>query len=344
MRPRIFAVLFLFALGAMTGPLSAAQLDILDIPGTTLIGNPLGDPTERRVAVYKPDGVKDRVRLPLVLYLPGWGDSSEVAIAQGKNAWFNVVINKLAGTTPVRIAVVNCRSRYGGSQYLNSTATGRYADYVADEILPALLARYAAPKENPATIIAGHSSGGYGALLLAITHHEKFAAVVALSPDADFAITHKARLEDTNVQAVTRAELDAAMAPPGQAQMPASATAQLIMGLCANYAPTAGQPGHFEWLYDDSGQWRADAWQRWLDLDPLVIVRGRQDAFAPTQRIYLDGPRHDEFGANVGTHKVYNVLKTRSSPTHFEEPPGSHAEQLPERLAQGLAWVLQARK
>jgi len=341
---RVVRIIFLAVLSALTLPLLAAQLEIVDIPGATLIDNPLGDPVERRVAVYKPDRVKDSKRLPLVIYLPGWGDSSEIAIAQGQNAWFNTVVDQLAARTPVRIAVVNCRSRYGGSQYLNSSATGRYADYITDEILPVLLFRYAVANDGPSTIIAGHSSGGYGALMFAINDHKKFAAVVALSPDSDFAITHKTRLEAANIQSVTRAELDTAMAPPGNAHMPADASAQLAMGLCANYSPTAGQPGHFDWLYDEAGQWRADTWQRWLALDPLLIVRQKEDAFSPSQRIYLDGAKHDEFGANVGAHKIYNILKLRSSPTHFEEPPGLHAEHLPERLAQGLAWVLHPQK
>ena len=30
---------------------------------------------------------------------------------------------------------------------------------------------------------------------------------------------------------------------------------------------------------------RADAWQRWLDLDPLTLVRSNAKAFAPAQRI-----------------------------------------------------------
>ena len=54
------------------------------------------------------------------------------------------------------LAVVDGRSRFGGSQFLNSTATGRYADYVAEEIVPALRARYAVVKGGRAAcVIAG---------------------------------------------------------------------------------------------------------------------------------------------------------------------------------------------
>ncbi len=307
---------------------NAAQLEVFTITSTKLRGNPLGDPVTRRVAIFKPDGVKERA---LVVYLPGWGGSSEDAIAQGAGGWFGQVVDRLAAKgMAFRIAVVDGRSRYGGSQFLNSSATGDYADYVSEEIVPALF------KAGEKTcIIAGHSSGGYGALMLAISHHEKFPAVVALSPDSNFEITHKPLVEDPSVRAVTRAELDAAMAPAKPANIPAS----LILGLCANYAPIAEKPGRFEWLYDDRGKWRAEAWARWIALDPLTVVRKNPDAFAKTQRVYLDGAEHDEFGANIGARKIHDVIREKVPRSTFYESPGHHSDRLVERLIRGLTVV-----
>ena len=334
MKTRAFAFT-IAALLAAACKVAAARLEVIEITSAKLRANPLGDPATRRLAVFKPDEAKDDTRIPLVVYLPGWGGSSEDAIAQGAGAWFGQVVDQLAARgLPVRIAVVDGRSRYGGSQFLNSAATGDYADYVADEIVPALT------KGGAATcIIAGHSSGAYGALLLAISHHEKFTAVVALSPDSDFDTTHKPLVGQPSVRAVTPAELDAAMSPAKTARLPADGSARLIMGLCANYAPTTGQPGRFDWLYDAAGHWRAETWQRWLALDPLTLVRQNPAAFAATQRIYLDGAEHDEFGANIGAAKIHAVLRTRKSPVTFHESPGHHSEHLVERLVRGLAWV-----
>ena len=325
---------------AAAGPLSAAQLDVMDIPGTTLKDNPLGDPPARHLAVFKPNNTKDDALLPLVIYLPGWGSSAEDAIADGAGAWFGKVVDQLAASMPVRIAVVDGRSRYGGSQFLNSTATGRYADYISEEILPALMARYTSPSSGTSPIIAGHSSGGYGALLLAIRQHEKFNGVVALSPDSNFDVTHRPIVDQPAVKAVTRADLDAAMGPAASVRLPRDGGARLVIGLCANYAPVEDKPGRFEWLYDDKGQWRADVWKRWIDLDPLIIVRRNDEAFVAAQRVYLDGAEQDEFGANIGARKIFNELKNRSSAVRFYQPPGHHGENLPDRLARGLVFVL----
>ncbi len=324
------------AIVAVLGHAVAAQLDIMDIAGEKLRGNPLGDPVARRVAVFAPKDLAKDVPLPLVIFLPGWGGSSEDVIKAGNSAWCARVIDEMARRElPLRIAVVDGRSRYGGSQFLNSAATGNYADYVADEIVPALDGRFAPAKEGTLRrIIAGHSSGGYGALLLAMRRHEEFGAVVALSPDSDFAVTHKKLVEQPSVRAIKAADLEAAFA----GQLPKDGLAQLIMGLCANYAPTG--PGRFEWLYDDDGNWKPDAWQRWLELDPLTLVRRRDDAFAPAQRIYLDGAEHDEFGANIGARKIYDELRERESPATFYEAPGGHGDHLGARLVRGLAWAM----
>jgi len=338
--PRISTLLACIVVLA-SAELFAAKLEVLEIDSVKLRGNPLGDPTKRRVAIFLPDATKNDAPLPLVIYLPGWGGSSEDAIAQGVGGWIGRAVDKLASAgLPVRIAVVDGRSRYGGSQFLNSGATGDYADYVADEVTPAVEARYPVAKDAAfPRIIAGHSSGGYGALMLAMSQHAKFAAVVALSPDSDFEVTHKPIVSQPSVRAITPADLEGAM-PPGKARIPGDGLAHMVIGLCANYAPIAGKPGRFEWLYDDRGTWRAAAWERWLDLDPLHVVRRRTDAFAPAQRIYLDGAEHDEFGANIGARKIHEVLRARKSPATFYESPGHHNDRLTERLVRGLGWVM----
>jgi enterochelin esterase family protein len=333
--PPIRSLLALLALALSAG---AAQVDVLTVEGKTLQSNPLGDPARRRVAVVAPDETAKAKPLPLVLYLPGWGGSSEETIAARNGGWIGQAVDALAAKAhPVRVAVVDGRSRYGGSQFLNSTATDDYADYVAVEVLALLKEKYGVAGGS---IVAGHSSGGYGAVMLAIRRHETFGAVVGLSPDSDFEVTHKPLVQQAEVRAVTPAELAGAMAPAGQARR-VSGLAGLVMGLCANYTPIAAQPGHFEWLYGPGGEWRPSVWARWIAADPLTAVREQKDAFAPEQRIYLDGAELDEFGANIGARKIATLLKGRGAKVEFYEPAGHHGEHLPERLTRGVAWVLE---
>jgi len=314
--------------------------DAVAFDSETLAGNPLGDRTQRRIAVFSPRATAGEKVLPLVIFLPGWGGSSESYLAPGAGAGFSRLVEDLAKDgLPLRIAIVDGRSRFGGSQFVNSAATGRYADYVADEIVGVLSKDYPSPAGR--RWIAGHSSGGYGALRLAMDRPAVFSAVVALSPDSDFDVTHKPLVQQPDVQRLTAAEVASARGPRGEHRLPGGLP-ELVLGLCANYCPT--ERGQFDWLYDSEHHWRDDVWRRWVDADPLTIVRRNANAFAPTQAIYLDGAEFDEFGANIGARKIYEVLRGRKSPVTFYESPGHHADHLLERLSRGLRWVAQGQR
>jgi hypothetical protein len=82
-------------------------------------------------------------------------------------------------------------------------------------------------------------------------------------------------------------------------------------------------------------------WRRWLDNDPLTLVRQNNRVFATRQRVYLEGAAQDEYAANIGARKIYETLRPTSIPCVFYEPPGHHADQVPERLARGVAWVFE---
>ena len=327
--------LFLVGLSAAWG----SELTILAVTGRTLENNPLGDPTIRRVAIIAPDRAAPDRSLPLVVYLPGWGGSPDEVISGGPRSIPALVVQRMADAgLPLRFAVVDGRSRYGGSQFLNSTATGNYADYVVADVISTVEKKY--PTAEGRRLISGHSSGGYGALMLAMNRKDVFHGVVALSPDSDFETTHKPIVQESTVRAVKPADLDAAMAPAGKWHPASDQTAQLVMGLCANYTPTRDQPGRFDWLYNERGEWREDVWQRWIAFDPLTAVKRDSKAFTASYPVYLDGAQFDEFGANIGARHIYDVLKTRSQTVSFYEAPGHHSDHLPERLERGLRWVL----
>jgi len=216
---------FYFVLLAFAGAAAAAaDVSVLDIAGSALKGNPLGDPVDRRVVVVSPDRVSPERPLPLLVYLPGWGGSPNDTLRAGAGSAQASAVQRLSDAgLPLRIAVVDGRSRYGGSQFLNSTATGNYADYIVSDVIPAVEKKYATLPER--RLIGGHSSGGYGALMLAIARKETFQAVVALSPDSDFETTHKPIAQEPGVRAVKPADLEAAMTAPGKSRMPADGTA-----------------------------------------------------------------------------------------------------------------------
>src|ERR1039458_10248167 len=166
-----------------------ARLDVIEFPSEALKNNPLHDPAVRPVAVFIPSQYTNGARLPVVYYLPGYGNHSGNFI-KNPGAWLKFTQKIADKIMPMLLVVMDGRTRWGGSQYLNSAAQGNYADYVCKEIVSKVEVRYFPSVKSVRRIIAGHSSGGFGALRLGSAKQKLFEGVIALSPDSDFQVSH----------------------------------------------------------------------------------------------------------------------------------------------------------
>src|SRR5487761_1906859 len=184
-----------------------ARLEVITLESRALKNNPLHDPSSRRVPVFLPAQATNGARLPVVYYLPGYGNSADKCIASS-NVWLKFTQKIADEVTPVVIVMVDGWTRWGGSQYLNSAAQGNYEDYVCDEIVPAVEARHPTPTNGVRRLIAGHSSGGFGALRLGMARQKLFDAVIAMSPDSDFPTSHLPLVKIAAVTNVPLAEVE----------------------------------------------------------------------------------------------------------------------------------------
>lgn len=328
---------FFILLLALQTPAGAARLEVIRFESHVLKNNPLHDPATRSVAVFLPSQAAPGARLPVVYYLPGFGGSPDGFIRHS-NDWLHFTQSLADEIAPMAFVVVDGRTRWVCSQYLNSPAQGNYEDYICDEIVSAVEAKFPPPTNGVRRIIAGHSSGGFGALRLGSSRQKLFDAVIALSPDSDFPVSHIPLVKIAAVSNAPPAEIEkmesGALPPPKNGDL------IYAVALSAAYAPRGPlHPGQFDWLYDRHGKFRDDIWQRWLDNDPLTIVERNPRAFAPTQAVYLEGAAHDEYSANIGARAIYEVLRQRPGRCTFYEPPGRHGDHVRERLQRGLEWV-----
>jgi len=316
---------------------SEARMEILQFESRALKNNPLHDPTSRPVPVFLPAQATNGARLPAIYYLPGFGNSTEGFIRES-NVWLKFTQRIADEVTPATLVMVDGKTRWGGSQFLNSPAQGNYEDYVCDEIVPAVESRHPAPTNGVRRIVAGHSSGGFGALRLGMARHELFDAVIAMSPDSDFPTSHLPLVKIAAVSNVPLAEIQ--MIAAGKLPVPRDGDLTYALALSAAYAPLGGSHrGEFDWLYDVHGTFRESVWQRWLTNDPLTIVAHDPRAFASHQAVYLEGASEDEFSANVGARNIFEALKKDPVRSTFYQPPGHHSDHVRERLQRGLEWV-----
>lgn len=315
------------------------RLDVITFASRVLEGNPLHDPTTRSIAVFIPSQGTNGARLPIVYYLPGFGGSSDKFISHS-NSWQHGIQAVADTCTPMLLVVVDGRNRWGGSQYLNSPAQGYYTDYICDEVVAEVEAKYPAPANGVRRIIAGHSSGGFGALRLGMARPQLFDAVVALSPDSDFPTSHLPSAQAPAIAKVPLADIKKQM--KGKAPVPTDEELKYHLALSAAYSPRRNsKSGGFDWLYDRKGKFREEVWQRWLDNDPLTIIAKNPQAFATNQFIYLEGAAQDEYAANIGARKINEALGQFPGRHVFYEPPGHHSDRVPLRLQRALDWVFE---
>src|ERR1700722_9147565 len=139
----------------------------LEHQSEVLRGNALGDPAVRTLHVYTPPGYGEGQRYPVV-FLPH-GFTGTGASYLSWSAWQEPLpqrLDRLIGSgdlPPCLVALPDCFTRLGGSQYVNSPAQGRYLDYLCDELVPAV-DRELATLGDGGRAVAGKSSGGIGAV------------------------------------------------------------------------------------------------------------------------------------------------------------------------------------
>ena len=120
----------------------AGRVDTPYLQSTVLQGNLPGDPVERMLPVYLPPGYDENPtkRYPVIYVLAGHGGRGPLMLAS--SAWgesFPERIDRLIRTEampPVIAVLPDCWTIFGGAQYINSTALGRYEDYLTDELIP----------------------------------------------------------------------------------------------------------------------------------------------------------------------------------------------------------------
>jgi len=296
-----------------------------------LAGNPLGDPATREVIVYVPPGLRDGERLPTVTMLPGYVGHPSGVVAYDpfkRNTVELLDAQIVAGECkPFLLVLPDCMTRWGGSQFLDSPAHGAYQTYLVDEVLPEVEARFPAIAAPEARAMVGRSSGGFGALRVALDRPGVISVVASHAGDALFEVTMRPMLT-TAAAAIARAGGLAAFAeklvtegPKG----PLDFDAAFVLAAAAAYSPGEDGPLSLELPVDlETGMVRADVWARWLAHDPAELVLTRKEALAGLRLVFLDAGDGDEHGLHFAARVLRDRLRGAGVNVVHEEFAGGH--------------------
>ena len=316
--------------------MSTSQILFLEHTSRVLEGNPLGDPHRRRLPVYLPPGYDDQPerRYPVIWMLAGFSGWGERLL--NLSAWDENIqqrLDRLIGqgaVPPLIMALPDCFTRYGGSQYINSTATGRYEDYIVEELVPFVDERLRTLPEAAHRAVMGKSSGGYGTLGLAMRHPDVFGALACHSGDMFFEYCYYndfPRL--VNGLAAYDGKPEAFLEkfdkiPPHERDRNWRDVIN-VLAMSACYSPNPESPLGFDLPCDThTGELIPAVWERWLAWDPVNMVEAHVEALRAMRCLYLDCGTKDEFNLHLGARVLARKLEHHRVPFHHEEFEAGH--------------------
>ncbi len=316
-------------------PLSGT-LELLAVESELLAGNPLGDPARRPLYVYRSPGVSDGSRREVACIYVVQGFTGQLDMWRARVAFEPTVIERIdamfaAGDCPDAIVVfVDAWTSRGGSQFLNSAGTGRYLDYLCDEVVPFIDARYPTRADRAHRGLTGKSSGGYGAMVVPMLRPDVFGALASHAGDALFECCYMR--EFPTVARMLRDDFESsyerffeALADADRFDWSRFGAPFELYGYACAYSPDPDRPGHALLPFEiTTGKVIDDLWAQWLRWDPVRMAPERGDALASMRRIYLDAGKSDEYFLDLGAAAFARELEKLGVEHSLELFDGGH--------------------
>ena len=335
----------------------------LEHTSRVLADNPLRDPHVRRVAVWLPPQYDEGAtqgrgrRYPVLVDLAGYMGSG-----LGHTGWKNVGENlpeRLARLfhgkqmAPAIVVFPDCFTALGGNQYINSSAVGRYADYLTREIVPFVDREFRTLASRDHRGCFGISSGGYGAIVHGMKYPQIWGAVANHSGDAYFefvyghdwpnTLTELAKYRDTpqtegrydvvKMRARTDRGLDDGrvrrfLDKVWRKHRLSMAEGHALMNVCmaATYDPDPKVPNGFRLPFDlETGERIEQRWRAWQKHDPINMVAGHAKNLKTLRGIFIDCGWRDQYHIHYGCRLLSQRLRAANVKHVYEEFDDTHS-------------------
>jgi S-formylglutathione hydrolase FrmB len=284
-----------------------------------LKNNPLGDPYKRPLWVYLPPGYDEEPtrRYPSIYMIQGL--TGQLDMWRNRSAFrknFPELADELfaQGEAPPCIIVwVDCWTSLGGSQFLDSPATGRYHTYLCDEIVPWVDVQYRTLPQREHRGIAGKSSGGYGAMITPMLRPDQWGGLATHAGDALFEMSylqsfpHSVRaLRDQYAGSFEKFWEDFRSRPAFSKH----SDHYLLNDWCMAACYSADEDGTVHLPYEiTTGKLIPEVWERWLAHDPVRMAPHHAEALRTMKAIYIDAGKRDDFFLDLGAEAFRQALE-----------------------------------
>ncbi len=369
------------ALKRPAGP--SGRIVTLEHDSRVLRGNPLGDPHVRKLYVWLPAQYDEATtrgrgkRFPVLYDLVGFTGSGPAHLN-----WkpFSENLAERAARLvhqgamgPVILVFPDCFTALGGNQYINSSAIGRYADYLTRELIPLVDREFRTLASREHRGCFGKSSGGYGAIIHGMRYAEHWGAIADHSGDAYFDFVYQHDWPNTlnelakyrspkpvegvyqPLPAARLAQLDKGL-DDGRVQRflqtvwtkekLSHAEGHAIMNVCmaASYDPDPKAPLGFRLPFQlETGERIEARWKRWQQHDPIHLVKPCAAALQSLKGIYIDCGARDQYHIQYGTRILSRRLTAAGIRHRYEEFNDNHSD-IDYRMDVSLPYLFKALK
>jgi len=302
------------------------RLDRLTVESDLLAGNPLRDSPMRPLWVYLPPGLGDEPA-PSVYVIQGY--TGQLGGWLRRDPWEPTFLERLDGLfaddgcRPAVVALVDAWTSLGGSQFLNSSSTGPYMDYLCEEVVPFVDGRYPTLASRHHRGLTGKSSGGYGAMVVSMERPDVFGAFASHAGDGLFEAC--AIPDFPSIARTLRDDFEGSwdvffekVAETDYRIMPRYGKLLETYAYAACYSPDPDRPGKALLPFDEHGRIVDDVWAQWLEWDPVRLAPQRLDALRSMRRIYLDAGKADEWYLDLAA-QAFSAELTRGGVEHTLE-------------------------
>lgn len=310
--------------------LHAHEAGNLILESAVLKANPLGDTNRRHNYVLVPKSIAKP--LPLIFHLSGYFSTGyENFYSKTLSSNYIQQIDELVveGRAPKAIHVfVEASTFWGGSQFINSPGSGRYADYISKELFSAIQTQFSVVDDPRFICVMGGSSGGYGALSLISQKNSPFGLAFATAPDSFFEASlkpeiYKAAPEIAKYKSFKEIKTKLKAGELQDKKSFFNFINVLAMAHC--YAPKESfTKNGLQWPIDlHTGELDASLWKKWLKHDPVHFLPKRIENLQGKE-VYLDVGKYDNFSLQFGTRQIAKSLQTAKIKHRLTEFPGGH--------------------
>ena len=329
-RIRVAALIVLcFFLASLTIVAQEGRIVRETVYSPSLEGNLFDDSPNRQVTIYLPpsyDTEPERL-YPVVYLLHGytgnhylWTGGSYVRGANIINAmesWLK------SGTVEEMILVMpNSYTKFQGGYYINSPAIGKWGDFISKDLVQYIDSNYRTLPQSESRAVMGHSMGADSTIRIGILRSDVFSCIGCLAASFD--------LEEWMNDNKTSYALASTIKDWAQFYS-SSLLVKASFADAAAFAPNPDSPPFYcdlPFVYTDTKPRKIvknqEAYNRFLEFDPLRMAAASTKALQSMSAIYIDCGLNDGFGTLKHARVFHEKLNSLGIKHVYREFAGDH--------------------